>query len=94
MPDDLETRRRRAIYRSQHRGTKEMDIILGRFAASRAGSFDAGMLDRFERLLSVADPELNAWIYDPARCVEHEFAPLIAAVRRFHGLDGAEDRTP
>ena len=32
MPDDLEMRRRRAAYRASHRGTKEMDIILGRYA--------------------------------------------------------------
>ena len=32
MTDDAETRRRRAVYRACHRGTKEMDWILGRFA--------------------------------------------------------------
>ena len=32
MTDDAETRRRRAAYRACHRGTKEMDWILGRFA--------------------------------------------------------------
>ncbi|TMJ66522.1 MAG: succinate dehydrogenase assembly factor 2, partial [Alphaproteobacteria bacterium] len=32
MTDDVERRRRRAVYRACHRGTKEMDWILGRFA--------------------------------------------------------------
>ena len=32
MTDDVETRRRRAAYRASHRGTKEMDWMLGRYA--------------------------------------------------------------
>ena len=36
MPDDLEMRRRRAAYRASHRGTKEMDIILGPLRRRRA----------------------------------------------------------
>ena len=30
--DGLEIRRKRAFYRASHRGTKELDIMLGRFA--------------------------------------------------------------
>ena len=30
--DGLEIRRKRAFYRAHHRGTKELDLILGRYA--------------------------------------------------------------
>ena len=35
MTDDVAIRRRRAAYRASHRGTKEMDLILGRYAVAR-----------------------------------------------------------
>ena len=31
MTDDLETRRRRLSYRAHRRGTKEMDVLVGRY---------------------------------------------------------------
>jgi antitoxin CptB len=91
MSDDLEARRRRAAYRATHRGTKEMDITLGRFAAAKLASMSTAALERFERLLALPDPELQGMIWDPAACGGGEFAELIAALRVFHGLgtDGA-----
>ena len=60
--EDLETRRKRLIYRSRHRGTKEMDIFLGGFADRYLGGFSAAQLDRFESLLQNSDPDLYGWI--------------------------------
>jgi len=40
MPDtrnDLDASRRRALYRAEHRGTKELDWLLGRFARAELG---------------------------------------------------------
>ena len=51
MTDDVERRRRRAVYRACHRGTKEMDWILGRFRAATNVISDmtvATLLDRLE----------------------------------------------
>ena len=44
MTDDIEIRRRRAAYRACHRGTKEMDLILGRFAVARLPDMPAAGL--------------------------------------------------
>ncbi len=60
--EDLETRRKRLIYRSRHRGTKEMDILLGGFADRHLDGFSAAQLDRFEGLLQNSDPDLYGWI--------------------------------
>jgi antitoxin CptB len=63
MTDDSEDRcRRRLLYRSTHRGTKEADIILGGFARAHLAAMPAGDLARFETLLQESDPDLMAWI--------------------------------
>ncbi|MCF4164256.1 succinate dehydrogenase assembly factor 2 [Zavarzinia compransoris] len=60
--DDIEIRRRRARYRSWHRGTKETDIILGRFADTHVAGFGADELDQYEILLEEQDPDIYAWV--------------------------------
>lgn len=87
MNDVLETRRRRALYRACHRGTKEMDWLIGRFAEAHLPAMSEPELVRFERLLAAPDPELHCWILDPAMLPEDEHRPLIEAMRAFHGLE-------
>jgi antitoxin CptB len=89
MPRDLDARRRRATYRAHHRGTKEMDWLLGRFADAVVQAMTGVDLERFERLLTAPDPDLHAWIVGaPLPPEQGELADLIAALRRFHRLDG------
>jgi antitoxin CptB len=86
MTLELEARRRRAIYRAAHRGTREMDWLLGRYAAATVGSMGADELDRFEQVLAQPDPDLNAWILDPAPLGTSDMRPDIEAIRRFHAI--------
>lgn len=91
MLDDLEMRRRRAAYRASHRGTKEMDFVLGRFADARLAAMSGEELAAFERLLALPDPLLTQWFSHPATPDDlGEFAQLIAALRHHHGLTAAE----
>lgn len=85
---DIETRRRRAAYRATHRGTKEMDWLIGRYASAKLDAMDEGTLAAFENFLSLPDPELRGWILDPATLGESDLAATIRDLRRFHGLDG------
>lgn len=89
MTDELDTRRRRALYRAQHRGTKEMDLVVGGYAAARLAAMSEAELATFERLLVVADPEIEAWVFARYDIGETELAPLIDDIRRFHGLSAA-----
>jgi antitoxin CptB len=57
-----DTRRKRLLFRSWHRGTRESDLILGRFADSQLASFDEGQLDRYEALLDCADADIFDWV--------------------------------
>ncbi len=61
-PENLEIRRKRLKYRSQRRGTKELDLLLGGFAAARLDALDAGQVDRFEALLEAPSPLVYAWV--------------------------------
>lgn len=60
--EDIEIRRKRLIYRSWHRGTREMDLILGSFADKNVAGFSDAELDEFEALLQLQDPDLYNWI--------------------------------
>jgi antitoxin CptB len=90
VADPLDARRRRATYRAAHRGTKEMDILLSKYADAHLSHFDEAALTRFEQFLSLPDPDLQGWFFAPETVEGLEFADIIRAVRRFHGLTEAE----
>ena len=58
---EKQTRIKRLKYRANHRGIKEMDIILGGFASSRLDQLDAASLDAFETLMEEHDRDLLVW---------------------------------
>ena len=57
-----EIRRKRLLFRSWHRGTRESDLILGRFADTHLARFDDAQLDRYEALLDCADADIFDWV--------------------------------
>ncbi len=59
-PGDI--RRKRLLFRSWHRGTREADLILGSFAEAHLARFDEDRLDQYESLLACPDAELFDWI--------------------------------
>ena len=61
-PNSLDAFRRRARYRAWHRGTKELDLILGAYADANANDFDAVMLASFEALMENEEVHLAAWL--------------------------------
>ena len=56
----LDDRRKRLLFRCWHRGTREMDLILGRFADAEIADISDGDMSELERLLEVPDPDLYA----------------------------------
>ncbi|MEO1200384.1 MAG: succinate dehydrogenase assembly factor 2 [Pseudomonadota bacterium] len=63
---DLSPRQRRVLFRAWHRGTREMDLMLGRFTDSILVDLDDAGLDGLEALLEVPDPELYKWLVGQA----------------------------
>ena len=60
--EDLSIRRRRLRYRAWHRGTKEMDLVLGPFADAHVDALGPPELARLEALMDEADTDLLKWV--------------------------------
>ena len=70
---DLDARRRRALFRAWHRGMREMDLVLGRFADEEIGTLNEEELRQFEQLLEVPDTELLKWVTEEVQAPkDHE----------------------
>ncbi len=59
---ELDKRRKRLKFRSWHRGMREMDLLIGRFADRNLDVFSERQLDLFETLLHETDRDLYDWI--------------------------------
>jgi antitoxin CptB len=80
---DLETRRKRLLYRSVYRGNKENDILLGQFARAHIASFDAAELDQYERLLAASDNEIFDWVSGQAATPPEADSPVLQRLKAF-----------
>ena len=60
--ENLEVRRKVLLWRATHRGTKEMDLMLGGFVRDSINSMQPSELDELEALIALPDPQLLAWI--------------------------------
>lgn len=90
MDQGLDKRRKRIRFRSWHRGTKEMDLLMGTFADRHLSALDAGQLDRFEALLDLPEPVLYNWIVgrdapDPA--YDHDIMTLLRNLKLKQPVD-------
>ena len=82
----LDQRRRRCLFRAQHRGTKEMDWLLGRFADARLQEADAAELTFWEGLVLLPDPQLYDWIMGAEPVADPQMRAELEALRTFHGV--------
>ncbi|MCV0396907.1 MAG: succinate dehydrogenase assembly factor 2 [Rhizobiaceae bacterium] len=60
--EGLDPRRRKLLFRSWHRGMREMDLILGSFADACIDGLNEVQLDQYEQLLDISDAVLLAWV--------------------------------
>lgn len=60
--DNISITRKRLIFRSWHRGTREIDLMLGRFAEAHVPEFDAEQLALYDRFLTNSDPDIYSWL--------------------------------
>jgi antitoxin CptB len=84
--NELAIRRRRALYRATHRGSKEMDFLLGRFAAEEVARMGLAEIGVLERLINAPDPDIALSLFEGQSLGEPEVDALIERLRRFHGL--------
>jgi antitoxin CptB len=82
--EDIAMRRKRLRYRAWHRGTKEMDLILGPFADAHVDLYDTAQLDRLEALMNEEDPPLLTWVMGQATPPAHVDTTFLAEVVADH----------
>ena len=88
--EGLDARRRRLLFRSWHRGIREIDLIMGRFADVHIDGFSDAELDQYEQLLEAIETDLLAWVTGDADVpAEHDTA-MFRRVRDFHLKASAE----
>lgn len=78
--EDHDTRLRRLKMRSWRRGTKEMDLILGRFWDEEGVALDSPTLDLYEAILAENDQDLYQWVSGQAAAPD-KFTPLILRLK-------------
>jgi antitoxin CptB len=86
--EGLNERQRRLLFRSWHRGIRETDLLLGRFADAHIADLSDGDLDEYERLLDVPDYDLYAWVSGECEVPEDYRSELLQRISRFHNRDG------
>ena len=85
MTETHDIRLKRLTMRSMRRGTKEMDILLSRFAEARLAAMPPAELDVYEALLEENDQDLYRWVSGqdqapgPLRALVAEIARVAAA---------------
>ena len=80
----LDVRRKQILYRSWHRGMREMDLIMGRFADAEIGTLPEAELAEFERLIDAIDRDLFAWITGEAELPAEYDTALFRRMKAFH----------
>jgi antitoxin CptB len=86
--DGLDARRRKLLYRAWHRGMRETDLIMGRFADATIGQLAAAELSDFEQLMEVPDRELLAWVTGEADVPPNYDTALFRRLRDFNRSGG------
>ena len=80
---DLDPRRKRLLFRCWHRGTREMDMILGPFADAAIADLSDAELDELEALIEVPDVDLYAAFSGGAPLPEGQVDGLFRRIQGF-----------
>ncbi len=60
--EGLDPRRRKLLFRSWHRGIREMDLVLGGFADQSIATLTDAELNQYEHLLELQDADILSWV--------------------------------
>ena len=83
----LDDRRKRLLFRCWHRGTREMDLILGRFADAEIATLSDDELDKLEQLLELPDPDLYAAVTGEKPLPPEHACPLFERIKAVRAVD-------
>ena len=80
---DMNNLIKKLLYRSNHRGTKEMDLLIGGFAIENLKKLNPEELKEFELLLNFTDKELSSWLVDNKKNIDLENFSISKKIKAF-----------
>ena len=80
----MDWRRKRLLYRCQHCGMKENDILLGGFARRHMADLEDADVERLEAILEAGDNDLYDWITGKAPVPAAHDHALMTRLREFN----------
>lgn len=73
------------LYRSKHRGCKETDILLGKFAEEKITDFSDEKLNLYQKFIDEDDLMIYDWILGKYE-VDASYVEMVKEVREFHNI--------
>ena len=80
-------RLKRLKFRSWHRGTRELDLLLGPFADRHLDDLTDTELAAYEALLTMPDPDVYDWILGQAEAPPALASGVLRLIKKFHKTD-------
>jgi antitoxin CptB len=74
---------KKLLYRSNHRGTKEMDLLIGGFANENLKELKFDELKEFEAILNFTDKKLASWLIDNNNDIDLEKFSISKKIKQF-----------
>ena len=82
--EGLDVRRRRILFRAWHRGTREMDLLMGGFANAELKGLPDAELDDLELLMEAPDRDVFSWLTGELVLPGNYDTPVFRRLRAFH----------
>ena len=76
----LDSRRKRILFRANHRGTHETDLLVGGFVTARITSLTDAELDQIEEIMELPDPDLADWLSGRREIPAYAESPMLRAM--------------
>lgn len=79
----MDARRKALLFRANHRGMKETDILLGKFARLHLADMSEADLEAFESLIEEQDIDVLDWVSGKQALPTAFDTPLFQRIRSF-----------
>jgi len=82
-PPALDPRRRRLLYRANHRGTCENDLMIGGYVSRHIHTMTESQLDALEAVMDLPDNDLADWLTGRLPIPRERDSAVLQAIRTF-----------
>ncbi len=84
MSNDIDNLRKRLIYRSQYRGTREMDKLIGSFVKMHIYELNENQLNELENFLNIDDDTLYKFYNNQIDKIDSPNQEILRLFKKFN----------